>query len=381
MSKNKRYNLEKQNVLKRKNERTDATVKKFKLAIIGQGRSGRDIHGAFLKKEQNVHFDVAAIVEADEFRRQKAKEEYPGCKTYADYRELFALTDIDLVVNATYSDMHYPITKDLLEHHFNVLVEKPFARNYYECCDLMNTAKANGVTLAVFQQSFYAPYYLAAKEAVDSGRLGDIKQVSVFFNGFARRWDWQTLQMKMGGSVYNTGPHPIGLALGFLDFDNETRVAFSKLDLALTSGDAEDYAKIILTAPGRPVVDVEISSADAFSEFNIKIQGSKGTYQCSTQKYKAKYIVEGENPDRPVIVDTLRNKEGLPMYCSENLITHEEEGDFGGSPFDVAVQRLYEDLYHTLSGTGTMMIKNEDIAKIVNVMETVHAQNPLPVKY
>lgn len=356
-------------------------MKKLKLAIIGQGRSGRNIHGAFLKTEQNEYFDVAAVVEFDEFRRNKAREEYPGCRVCADYRELFSQTDLDLVVNASYSDMHYAITRDLLEHHFNVLVEKPFARNYYECCDLINIAKTNGVTLAVFQQSFYAPYYLEAKKVADSGRLGDIKQVNVAFSGFARRWDWQTLQMKMGGSAYNTGPHPIGLALGFLDFDDNTRVAFSKLGLSLTSGDAEDYVKMILTAPGKPVVDVEISSADAFSDYTIKIQGSKGTYQCTTQSYKMKYIADGENPERPVIVESLKNEEGFPHFCSEKLNIHEEEGAFSGTVFDVGTKDFYKNLYDTLNGNDTMKIKNEQIAKIVNVIETVHAENPLPVKY
>ena len=113
--------------------RMEVAMNKYKIAIIGQGRSGRDIHGAFLKTEENVYFEVAAVVEADEFRREMARKEYPGCKVFADYQELFGETDLDLVVNASYSDMHYPITKDLLEHGFNVLVEKPFARNYYEC--------------------------------------------------------------------------------------------------------------------------------------------------------------------------------------------------------------------------------------------------------
>ena len=103
-------------------------MKKLNLAIIGQGRSGRDIHGKFLKSEDNTLYNVVAIVEADAQRRQRALEEYPGCKVYSDYTELFDVEGIDLVTNATYSEMHYPITKDLLEHGFNVLTEKPFAR-------------------------------------------------------------------------------------------------------------------------------------------------------------------------------------------------------------------------------------------------------------
>ena len=38
---------------------------KLNIAIIGQGRSGRDIHGRHLKSEKNTMFDVVAVVERD----------------------------------------------------------------------------------------------------------------------------------------------------------------------------------------------------------------------------------------------------------------------------------------------------------------------------
>ena len=43
-------------------------MEKLNLAIIGQGRSGRDIHGAFYKKAENVYFNVRYVVEADDAR-------------------------------------------------------------------------------------------------------------------------------------------------------------------------------------------------------------------------------------------------------------------------------------------------------------------------
>lgn len=356
-------------------------MKKLKLAVIGQGRSGRDIHGKYYKSDANTLYEVAAVVDADPERRQRALEEYPGCQVYANYQELFDRKDLDLVVNSTYSQMHYPITKDLLEHGFNVLVEKPFARNYYECCDLMKTAEDHGVVLAVFQQTFLAPFFKETKKLVESGKLGEILQVSLRYNGLARRWDWQTLQSKLAGSVYNTGPHPIGLALDFLDFDDDVRVVYSKLACALTSGDAEDYAKIILTAPGKPVVDVEMNATDAYSDYNLKLQGTKGTYKCTPGAYKMKYIVDGENPDRPVIEESLKDENGYPIYCSENLITHVEEGNFEGSAFDVAVQDFYRMLYDTITTGAPLKVTPMQAAKIINVIETVHGQNPMPKKF
>lgn len=356
-------------------------MEKLKIAVIGQGRSGRNIHGAFFKSEENLFCQVVAVVERDEARRQRAREEYPGCAVYEDYRALFDRKDVDLVVNASFSQEHYPITKDLLAHGKNVVVEKPMGRNYYECADLIKTAKDNGVTLAVFQQSLLAPYYVVPKALVDSGKIGTLKQVSIRFNGFSRRWDWQTLQSFLGGSVYNTGPHPIGFGLDILGFDPETRVAFSKLDLALTSGDAEDYAKIILTAPGKPVVDIEISSMDAYSDYTLKFQGTLGTLKSTHNGYTVKYLVPGENPEQPIQREPLKNERGLPVYCSENLVTHEETEQYQGTAFNVAVRDFYEMVYNKLRKGEPMTVTPEMAAQVINIIETVHGQNPLPIQF
>ena len=93
-------------------------MKKLNVAIIGQGRSGKDIHGLYYRGEKNVYYNVAYVVDRDEYRRGVAEAIYPRCVALSDYRELFDKSDIDLVVNASYSEDHYPITEDLLSHGF-----------------------------------------------------------------------------------------------------------------------------------------------------------------------------------------------------------------------------------------------------------------------
>ncbi len=356
-------------------------MKDIRVAVIGQGRSGRDIHGAYFKSEANENYEVRVVVEADPARRELALKEYPGCIALESYTELFGRDDIDIVVNASYSEDHYPVTLDLLKHGFNVLVEKPMGRNRYECDTLMKCAKDNGVTLAVFQQSFLAPYYIFAKELCESGKLGEIKQIDIKYNNFVRRWDWQTLQYKVAGSVYNTGPHPIGLALGFLDFDDNAEVKYSRLEHAIASGDAEDYAKIIISAPGKPVIDIEMNALDAYAPTLMKICGTKGTFKCNTAEYEMKYILDGENPERPVVFGALKDENGMPAYCSEKLVMHEESGKFDGSPFTTAVSSFYEMLRDTLKTGAPLKVKAETAARVIGIIEKVHADNPLPVRY
>ena len=356
-------------------------MKKLNVAIIGQGRSGKDIHGKYYRSEDNKYYNVKYVVDADEFRRGVAEEIYPGCKTFECYESLYEFDDIDLVVNASFSQMHYPITRDLLLHGKNVLVEKPFGRSRFECDELIKIAKDNNVTLAVFQQTFLAPFYTFTYDLIKSGKLGDIKQISVRYNGFARRWDWQTLQKKCAGSTYNTGPHPIGIGLGLIDFDKDAKVVYSKLDTALTSGDADDYAKILIAAPNKPVVDIEISSIDAYSGYNVKLQGTRGTFKATPKAYEMTYIVDGENVERPVIEEFIKNENGDPIYCSEKLIKHVEAENFSGTAFDIGTAKLYEQLYFKITEGKEMTVTPEMAAQIISVIETVHAENPLPLKY
>ncbi len=356
-------------------------MKKLNIAIIGQGRSGRDIHGRYYKSDKNDKFNVKYVVELDPARRALAPKDYPGCEVFEDYTALYGTKDIDLVVNASFSKDHYDITKDLIEHNFNVLVEKPFARSRYECDTLINLAKEQGVMLNVFQQSFFAPFYTHAKKVVSSGKLGEIKQVDITYSGFSRRWDWQTAQVTMGGNIYNTGPHPIGFGLDFLDFSDDAKLVFSRLGRVLNSGDSDDYAKLVLTAPGKPVVDIEVSSNDAYTAPLLKISGSKGTYKTTIKEYEMKYIIDGENPAQPLNLNPLKSDDGMPAYCSEELITHEEKGEHNGTPFDVGTQLFYEMLYNKLTKGDEMEIKPEFAAKIISVIEQSHAENPLPLLY
>ena len=357
-------------------------MKKLRVAIIGQGRSGRDIHGNYFLTPENNIVEVVAVVDAIADRRERAKKDF-GCDVYADYRELFTRRDIDLIVNASFSHQHYSIAKDCLEHGYNVLNEKPFAKTYYEAMDLINTAKKNGVLITAFHQSLYGPTIFKIKEVLASGKLGTIKQINMSWSGFSRRWDWQTLQNHCAGGVYNTAPHPIGIALDLIDWVPDARVAFSHLDRALTSGDANDMAKIIITATEKPLIDIEVNSADGFPNKNIKILGDRGSLICGcVGDVNIKYIVDGELDPRPVTEEPLRHPEtGYPMYCSEKLPIHEETLVADGDLLVSHTRYFYERLYDTMINGAPLYITAEKATKVIEIIEAVHAQNPLSVKY
>lgn len=351
-------------------------MKKLNLAIIGQGRSGRNIHGQYLLTDDR--FRIAAVVDALPERRERAAKEY-GCDVYADYLELFGRTDLDFVVNSTFSHLHAPVTVDLLNHGFNVLCEKPAAKTPGQVQEMIDAAEKNGRMLAIFQQSRFAPYFEKVKEVLASGVLGRPVQISIAFNGYARRWDWQTCQDFNAGSLYNTGPHPVDQALNLLDYYEGEPTVFCKMDRANTFGDAEDYVKLILTAPDRPLIDLEISSCDAYPSYTYKIQGTRGGLSGSMTEIHWKYYSDLDAPRRELIRTPLSDANGIPCYCSESLTWTEESWSCPDPrTFSYASHRLYDTVYAHLTQGTPLPVTMKQVKQQIHVMNQCHLQNPLP---
>jgi predicted dehydrogenase len=97
-------------------------VKRIRVGIIGQGRSGRDIHAHSLTTVVPDLYEIVAVADPLPDRCDRAAKEL-GCRAYPDYRKLLACDDIDLVVNASPSRLHVPLTLEALEAGFDVLCE------------------------------------------------------------------------------------------------------------------------------------------------------------------------------------------------------------------------------------------------------------------
>ena len=351
-------------------------MKKLKVAILGQGRSGYSIHGRHFLTDTE-RFEVAAVVDKLPERREKAARVF-GCPVYEDYTALFG-QELDLVVNALPSPYHHPVTIDLLNHGFNVLCEKPAAKTPDMLDEMAAAAEKNGKMLAIFQQSRLAPYFQKVKEVIASGKLGRLVQVSIAFNGYARRWDWQCIQDNVAGSLYNTGPHPLDQALDLLGGD-EMPAVFCKMDRANTFGDAEDYVKLILTMPGKPLIDLEISSCDGYPWGTYRLEGTQGALCGSQTHLDWKWFAPAEAPEQHLIRTPLTSPEGEPAYCSEKLTWHTDSWDAKAdeNSFISAVRAYYTTIYDHLTEGKPLTVTLKQVRRQIAVIDEAHRQNPLP---
>jgi predicted dehydrogenase len=347
----------------------------IRVAIIGQGRSGRDIHGAHLSKDTE-RYRIVAVVDPLSERRERAQKEY-GCDTYTDYTALLERKDIDLVVNASPSKFHVPITLALLEAGFNVLSEKPFASKAADVDKLIAASERSGKRLAIFQQSRFAPYFRKVREVIASGVLGDLVQVSIAFNGFSRRYDWQTLTSEMGGNLLNTGPHPLDQALQLFGTDVMPQVTCFMRN-AISYGNAEDHVLLILSGEGRPLIHLEISSCCRYPSFTYNIYATRGGLKGDTQRLEWQYYDAATAPELELITTPLHQPDGTPAYCSDKLEWHKEEWSAQANKglFESMSQAFYSMLYRTLTAGEPLEITPQQVRQQIAVIEECQRQNP-----
>jgi scyllo-inositol 2-dehydrogenase (NADP+) len=350
-------------------------AKRLRVGIIGQGRSGRDIHAHVLSERLTDLFEIVAVADVLPDRCDRAAKEL-GCRVSTEYRDLLDPKGVDLVVNASPSHLHVPITREALAAGCNVLCEKPFARRAREVDGMIAAARRARRFLAVFQQSRFGPYYRKVREIVDSGLLGRIVEVRISFSGFGRRWDWQTLQEYNGGSLLNTGPHPMDQALQFIGTDAMPRV-FARFDRAVTWGDAEDHVKIVLSRPGRPIVDLEISSCNPYNSYNYQIFGTQGGLTGTMHHLDWKWFDPSKAPAQHLVREPLPG----PSFCTETLPWQTGSWDFPkseGELYDDMAEAFYRNLHAAFTEGAPLAVPLEHVRMQIAVIEECHRQNPLP---
>ncbi|CAK4869905.1 unnamed protein product [Aphanomyces euteiches] len=324
------------------------------------------------------YFTIVAVSDLLQVRRDLAVQEL-GCRAYATYQEMIESEQLDLVVNASISNLHFPITLELLNKGLNVLCEKPFAKTPEEVDQLIEASIATGKILTIFQQSRYAPAFEKIKDVLDSGLLGRIVQIDFTANSFARRWDWQTLQSNNGGNLLNTGPHAVDQALQLFGTELAPQITCI-MDCANTFGDAEDYVKLIMRGQGRPTIDIEISSCAAYTNDAFVIQGTKGGLRGSSAKLEWTYYKPEEAPEQVLNKEPLFTEDGKPAYCGEQLTWYKDQWELklpdNYSLFNYMTEKLYLKLYDTLVTGAPLEITPQQVRLQMAVMEECRRQNP-----
>lgn len=100
-------------------------------------------------------------------------------KWYDDADALISDPEVDAIYIATPPHVHPYYTRKAAEAGKPVYVEKPMAKTYAECQEMIEVCKQKGVPLFVAYYRRALPNFLAIKNWIEDGTLGDIRFVDI----------------------------------------------------------------------------------------------------------------------------------------------------------------------------------------------------------
>jgi predicted dehydrogenase len=147
--------------------------KPLRIAVIGAGLIGK-VHVTQI--EANADCIVAAI--ADPTPAGKAFTQVRNIAWFATLDELLAVGQVDGVILATPNKLHSKQTQQCIAAGIPTLIEKPVAHTLEEGKRLLSIAEASDVPLMVGHHRAHSPIMSKAREAINSGALGDLVAVT-----------------------------------------------------------------------------------------------------------------------------------------------------------------------------------------------------------
>jgi predicted dehydrogenase len=360
----------------------------IRVAIAGQGRSGYHIHANWLRRAPEQYRIVAVADELPE-RRADAEREF-GARAYPDWRELLRVGGFDLFVNSTPTPCHVPATLAALKAGFHVVCEKPTAPTVKQFDAMAGAARASRRLLAPFQNNRLQPFFDKLLEIVRSGVLGEIVYVRSAWAGFSRRWDWQTFQCNLGGSLMNTGPHAIDQALQLFGDREEPRV-FCRMECRNElGGDADDFCALTLHGRRSPTIEILLSAYLAYPQGEMyHVSGTRGGLTGGARQLRWRYYDVRKAPKQTIWPRWSENRqypgETLPWvektWELDPETAKEAKSGYTLPSFQSGVKQFYDNVHAVLHGREQPLITLPQVRRQIAVIAACRRQNRLPKKW
>jgi len=184
---------------------------KLKAGIIGLGKMGIS-HAAIVNSHPSVDMvavcDVSSIV-LDVFRK------FSKVKLYTDYIKMLDSEELDFVVIATPTKLHFPMVRYAISKNLHVFCEKPFCMNTDEGAELLTLARNQGIVNQVSFHNQFVGTFAEVKRLIEAEIIGEL----VHFTGEAygsvitndKGGTWRSDPAEGGGCLLDYASHVINL--------------------------------------------------------------------------------------------------------------------------------------------------------------------------
>jgi len=260
--------------------RRPSTTRPVRVGILGAGWPGQRHADGYAACPDA---DLVAISDLNAERRRAFAARYDVERTYSDYENLLADSDVEAVSIALPNFLHKPATIAALEAGKHVLCEKPPARTRAEAAAMAAAAAQQERVLAYALQRRFLPATEQLREHAQQGTLGTLYHARAVWT---RAWgvpqgeaDWFTDPDRAGGgALIDIGIHALDLAWYVMGCPAPIAVSGQVHNRFPDQTATEDSAFALIRCAGGRTLQLEASwvLAKAHDEHGVYVYGTEG---------------------------------------------------------------------------------------------------------
>ena len=244
------------------------------VGLAGFGSAGRGIHAPLL---QEAGMTIAAVSTADPQRAQHVHDDVPGARVVADLDALLGVSGLDLIVLATPSGLHAGQARQCIDAGIAVVVDKPLATDATRAFGVVDAARAAGVAMTVFQNRRFDAEHVAARETVQSGRLGEVFRHEFRWERWRPmpkdRWRENASAAEGGGILLDLHSHMVDAAV---DLFGPIDMVYAEIAARTTA--SEDDAFLACRHTSGVMSHLGATSLSAAPGPRVRILGRRGAF-------------------------------------------------------------------------------------------------------
>ena len=296
-------------------------TKSIGLAVIGCGTIGR-IRSVLARDYPGVGW--IGLCDLKPELGEKLKNDTGADFFTTDYRELLSRPEVTATIIATDENFHFDPTMLAIEHGHSLFIEKPLATDARESAQILAAIEQAGVDAVVGYTQRFRRRFLAVKEKLLTGQIGDVHSVvtRAFMNRMvpiatvSRTQDRSTLT-----PMVVSGTHSLDMSMWLMEGKTPVSVFAQSTDKVLGEYGTKDSTFGVFTMSDGTIWSMNISWSlpevwpGAVYGIEIGIVGDKGVIDiedthrdlvlASNVPQGAGYAPEGFEPGAPRHVDFL----------------------------------------------------------------------------
>ncbi len=253
----------------------------YRAGVIGGGAIAQECHLPGYKK--NKRCKLAAFAEPVADRHGEITARFGNLAGYADYRDMLAREDLDVVSICTPNRFHAEHAVAALDAGCHVLCEKPIATTLKDADRMIAAARANRRKLMIGFTHRLLTGPMRCKSMLDNKAIGKPFMIRVRFAhggpypGWAKNSWFYNKKLSAGGAMLDMGIHAIDLCLWLL---GPIAAVNGKAATLIKDIEVDDNALMMLEFKGGALGYIEVgwTSKPGFNGFEI--YGTEGTLIC-----------------------------------------------------------------------------------------------------